>query len=133
MRLFAPMKSLSHAFVARLTQIDYAREMALVALSPEQREIFGVSRLSGDPDHDRAEFAVIVRSDLKGRGLGWQLMQRLIAFARQEGFRELYGYVLSENTTMLQFCRELGFKAVPDPADASTYRVALALTETAVS
>ncbi len=128
MRLFAPMKSLSHAFVARLTQIDYAREMALVAFSPDEREILGVSRLSGDPDHERAEFAVIVRSDLKGHGLGWELMQRLIAFARQEGFAELFGYVLSENTTMLQFCRDLGFKTALDIDDATTYRVSLALT-----
>jgi acetyltransferase len=130
MRLFAPMKSLSHAFVARLTQIDYAREMALVALSPDEREILGVSRLSGDPDHERAEFAVIVRSDLKGHGLGWELMQRLIAFARQEGFAELFGYVLSENTTMLQMCRDLGFKTALDIADATTYQVTMALTET---
>jgi acetyltransferase len=129
MRLFAPMKSLSHAFAARLTQIDYAREMALVAFSPDEREMLGVSRLSGDPDHERAEFAVIVRSDLKGHGLGWELMQRLIAFARQEGFAELFGYVLCENTTMLKMCRDLGFKTAMDIDDAATYRVTLALIE----
>ena len=96
-----------------------------------EREILGVSRLSGDPDHERAEFAVIVRSDLKGHGLGWELMQQLIAFARQEGFAELFGYVLSENTTMLQMCRHLGFKTVLDIDDVTTYRVTMALSEDA--
>ena len=81
--------------------------MAFVALSARDGNLLGVVRLTADPDHVRAEYAIIVRSDLKGRGLGWQLMKHLIAYARAEGLDELYGTVLAENTTMLRMCREL--------------------------
>ncbi len=110
LRLFMPLKELSHAFLARLTQIDYAREMAFIALSPDGRSLLGVSRLAAEPDLQIAEYAIIVRSDLQGRGLGWLLMARLIDYARTEGLRELSGHVLAENTTMLRMCGELGFE-----------------------
>ena len=90
-------KEFSHAFVARFTQIDYARAMAFVALSEDQQELLGVARLAADPDYTSAEYAVIVRSDLKGRGLGWTLMHHLIRYAESEGLRDLHGDVLAAN------------------------------------
>jgi acetyltransferase len=86
-----------------------------------------VSRLSADPEYERAEFAVIVRSDLKGKGLGWSLMQQLIAYAQHEGLSEIFGSVLHENTTMLRLCRELGFSVDADPDDHLLRRVSLRL------
>ena len=127
MRMLAPAREFSHKFIARLTQIDYAREMAFVALSPDERDLLGVVRLHADPDYVRAEFAVIVRSDLKGRGLGWQLMQHLMAYARSEGLREMFGTVLSENTTMLEMCRSLGFQIAAVEDDMTVHHVVLQL------
>jgi acetyltransferase len=109
MRFFTAAPDRSLRFFARMTQIDYAREMALVAATRDA--LLGVARLIADPDYRKAEFAVIVRSDLKGKGLGFRLMQHLIAYARAEGLGELHGEVLAENTTMLRMCRELGFSS----------------------
>ncbi len=117
LRFFAAHGPLSHKFLARLTQIDYAREIAFIALSEATGELLGVSRFAADPDYDKAEFAVLVRSDLKGKGLGWSLMKHLIDYARATGLKLLYGSVLAENTSMLKMCRELGFHSVPDPED----------------
>ncbi len=130
MRFFTASPGRSHRFIARLTQIDYAREMAFVALSEDRDELLGVARLTADPDYTRAEYAVIVRSDLKGKGLGWAIMQHLIAYARAEGLGELFGQVLAENTTMLDMCRELGFRVTLDPDDATLRNVTLLLKTT---
>lgn len=127
MRFFAPVKELSHAFVARLTQIDYAREMAFVALDSGDGALLGVVRFAADPDYKKGEFAALVQSCLKGRGLGWQLMNHLISYATAEGLEEVVGTVLSENTTMLSMCRELGFKVISDPEDPSLQNVSLRL------
>jgi acetyltransferase len=127
LRFFIAKPQLSHELIARLTQIDYAREMAFVAIDRASGDLLGVSRLAADLDHQRAEFAVIVASDVKGRGLGWSLMRVLIDYARQDGIGELHGEVLAENTTMLAMCRELGFRIETDPAEPSLRRVALPL------
>jgi acetyltransferase len=82
-----------------------------------------------DPDYISGEYAVLLRSDLKGRGLGWRLMQHLIAYARSEKLQALHGSVLADNTTMLQMCRELGFSIEQEPGDAGVRRVVLALNE----
>jgi acetyltransferase len=126
-RLFAPQRQLSHGFLARMTQIDYAREIAFVAIHQSSRELLGVVRFIADPDYTRAEYAVIVRSDIKGHGLGWALMQHLMRYARTEGLSELYGSVLWENRTMLDMCRELGFDITSDPDDPSVRHVRLDL------
>ncbi|MBN8995158.1 MAG: bifunctional acetate--CoA ligase family protein/GNAT family N-acetyltransferase [Rhizobiales bacterium] len=101
----------SDTMAARLSQIDYDREMAFVALASESGapELLGVGRLVADPENEKAEFAVMVRSDLKGRGLGYCLMQELVAHARRRGLKVLHGEVLRENRTMLQLASELGF------------------------
>jgi acetyltransferase len=126
MRFFAPLAHLTHELAARLTQIDYDRQMAFVALGAEG-DIWGVVRLSADPDNVGAEFAIIVRSDLKGGGLGRLLMARIIAYARRRGLARLEGLVLRENETMLDFSRHLGFAMTGVPDDPTMVRVVLEL------
>jgi acetyltransferase len=128
LRFFAPIKDFGHAFVARLTQIDYARAMAFVALDEATHELLGGVRLHADANYETAEYAVLLRSDLKGRGLGWQLMQLIIEYAKSEGIRRIEGQVLAENTVMLQMCRDLGFSVGFDPGGADIMKVVLELT-----
>jgi acetyltransferase len=127
LRLLAPRKAFSHEFLARLTQIDYAREMAFVAIEPATGALLGVGRLSADPDYVRAEYAIIVRSDMQGRGLGWSLMSHMMEYARAEGLQRVEGIVLAENTEMLAMAAELGFAVEPDPEDAACRRVVIEL------
>ena len=127
LRFFAPVKEFGHRFIARLTQIDYARAMAFVAIEEATGNMLGVVRLHADANYDSGEYAVLVRSDLKGRGLGYLLMQLIIEYARAEGLKVIEGQVLGENTAMLAMCRELGFDIAPDPRDPDTYIVKLAL------
>ena len=112
LRFFSPLRVLHHDFAAQLAQIDYDRAMAFVVLEEpgdEGSSIVGVARLNADPDRERAEYAVTVRSDWQGRGLGYALMRKMIDYARSKGIRELFGYVLRENESMLAMSRELGF------------------------
>jgi acetyltransferase len=127
LRFFTPLQGLSHAVAARLSQLDYDRELALLA---ELDGIaLGVAHFFADPDRLRAEYAIAVRSDWKGRGVGFLLMTRLIDIARQRGIGELAGEVLRENKPMLQMCRELGFSMVPQPADPAIILVKKLLSE----
>ena len=91
LRFFAPVKEFSHAFIARFTQIDYARAMAFVAIEETSGKMLGVVRLHANADYDSGEYAILVRSDLKGHGLGWLLMQLIIEYARAEGLRTIRG------------------------------------------
>jgi acetyltransferase len=127
LRFFHAMKEFSHAFVARLTQLDYARAMAFVATDAATGEIVGAVRLHSDSRYETAEYAILLRSDLKGKGLGWALMQLLIDYAGSEGLKSLSGVVLRENTTMLAMCRELKFDVKSDPRDTSVVIVTLDL------
>jgi acetyltransferase len=117
MRFFAPVKEFTHAFIARLTQIDYARAMAFIAIEESSGRLLGVVRLHANADYDTGEYAILVRSDLKGHGLGWLLMQMIIEYARTEGIGTIEGQVLRENTSMLAMCRQLGFQIAADPDD----------------
>jgi acetyltransferase len=127
LRFFAPIKQFSHVFIARLTQLDYARAMAFVALDEAGREMMGVVRLHADPNYETGEYAILLRSDLKGKGLGWQLMQLMIRYAQGEGLKRIEGQVLRENVVMLAMCRELGFRVESDPDDAGIEVVTLQL------
>ena len=118
LRFFTYVTELTHETAARLTQIDYDREMAFVALDPlDSQEIWGVVRLSCDPDNQRGEYAIAVRSNLKGQGLGFALMQRILSYAAQRGVQEIWGSVLKENHRMLEVCKELDFVRKADPED----------------
>ncbi|HEX3936888.1 MAG TPA: bifunctional acetate--CoA ligase family protein/GNAT family N-acetyltransferase [Xanthobacteraceae bacterium] len=119
LRFFALVKDFSHGFIARFTQIDYARAMAFIAIDETNRDMLGVVRIHVDPNYETAEYAILVRSDLKGHGLGWTLMELIIEYARTEGLRAIRGQVLRENVTMLAMCRKLGFTVTADPQDPS--------------
>ncbi len=86
-----------------MTQIDYDREMAFVAVRrmDNAEEILGVTRAISDPDNVDAEFAVLVRSDLKGLGLGRRLMEKLIAYTRDHGLKRLNGITMPNNRGMV--------------------------------
>ena len=127
LRFFAPVKDFSHAFIARLTQLDYGRAMAFAAIDEASGELLGVVRIHADANYERGEYAILLRSDLKGKGLGWELMQLIIRYARSEGLRLIEGQVLRENSVMLQMCRELGFRAEADPEDPVICMVTLPL------
>jgi acetyltransferase len=133
-RFFGPLRELTPEFAARLTQLDHDREMAFVLCDPVSSEsgrsepnrkpgsakIYGVVRLALDSEGSRtAEFAVVVRTDMKHHGLGLVLMQHVIAYSKARGLRMIHGDVLRENENMLNFCRTLGFTVhdVPDTWD----------------
>lgn len=124
MRFLTPLHSLPQTTLARLTQIDYDREMAFV-LFDTANAIVGVARIAADPDNARAEFAISVRSDLKGHGVGRFLMQRLGDYARQRGIGELFGDILAENSGMLALCRELGCAISTSTHDKALMRAVL--------
>jgi acetyltransferase len=127
LRFFAPMKEFSHEFIARLTQLDYARAMAFVAFDEVTNELLGVVRIHSDSIYESGEYAILLRSDLKGRGLGWSLMQLIIEYARSEGLKAISGDVLTENTVMLAMCRNLGFQVKSDPVEHDICNVRLTL------
>jgi acetyltransferase len=127
LRFFAPMKEFSHEFIGRLTQIDYARAMAFVAFDEATSEMVGVVRIHSDSIYQNGEYAILLRSDLKGRGLGWALMQLIIEYAKSEGLKAISGDVLQQNTAMLEMCRELGFEVKTDAADPGVCNVKLRL------
>ncbi len=130
LRFLAPMKALSHVTAARFTQIDYDREMALLLTEPGipgKTEIYGVVRLACDPDKETAEFAIIVRGDLTGRGLGHHLMQRILDYARSHGIGAIHGDVLRENQPMLKLSDDFGFEQLDLPGSPELIRVRLSL------
>jgi acetyltransferase len=130
LRVFYSRRSIERTELARLTQIDYAREMAFVATAPAadgSEQTLGVVRAIADPDSVEAEFGIIVRSELKGEGLGELLLQQMIDYLRQHGTQRLVATVLSENNRMLQLARELGFAESPNPDEPGTRWIELPL------
>lgn len=114
-RFFGLVREFPHSQMARFTQIDYDREMAFIATAPDEQgkpETLGVVRIIGDPDNQRAEFAINVRSDQKGQGLGHILMEKIIRYSRERGTKVMVGEVLSDNRAMLDLAAQLGFKKV---------------------
>ena len=107
MRFFTPLGEMPDKLRARLTQIDYDREMAFVLVG--EQGIVGVARLAADPDNIRAEFAVVVHGGFRHKGVGRFLLDALIAYARERGITELFGEILAENKVMLRLCGSLGF------------------------
>jgi acetyltransferase len=110
--------------------------MAFIATAPTpdgREETLGVVRAVADPDNQEAEFAITVRSDLKGGGLGELLMRKLIHHFQSRGTRRMVGDVLKENERMLELARELGFKVDPVYSEPDTHRVTLDLLGAAAS
>ena len=117
-RFFSAMRELSPEQTVRLTQVDYDREMAFIAVRDATGETVGVSRLACDMSGHSGEFAVIVQADMKGRGLASHLMRRLIEWGRLRGLQQIEGQILADNHPMLAFIRHLGFsvhRMVDDP------------------
>src|SRR3546814_11727436 len=102
--------------------------MALVAIDGGNGEMLGAVRLLADANFDRGEYGIMVRSDLKGAGIGWRLMEGMIEVAHWLGLNVIEGQVLRENSTMLSMCRHLGFDVVPDPEDTTVMLVTLPVT-----
>jgi acetyltransferase len=127
LRFFGPVKTFDHTFFSRFTHVDYSRAMALIALDEASGAMLGVVRLHMNGAGDCGEYAIIVRSDHKSHGLGWQLMQLIIEFARWKGLRAIEGQVLQENQAMLTMCRDLGFAISSDPKDRAVANVRLVL------
>ena len=112
-RFFADVGELGHEELARMTQIDYDREMAFVAVGQDgafSQQILGVVRAISNPDQSDAEFAILVRSDLKGLGLGKLMMEKIVRYARERGIGQLSGMTMPSNRGMINLAKRLGFK-----------------------
>ncbi|MCV3205478.1 bifunctional acetate--CoA ligase family protein/GNAT family N-acetyltransferase [Mesorhizobium sp. YC-39] len=127
LRFLSPRKSFSDQMLKRFTQLDYDRNMAFVALETGTGALAGISRLSCDPDHSVAEYALLVRTDLQGHGLGWELLRQIVDYAKADGIGRIEGLVLSENTRMLAMCREFGFSVEHHPSEAGLVEARLDL------
>ena len=123
-------RSIERSELARLTQIDYEREMAIVVVVPGAdgaQETLGVVRVVADPDNIAAEFGIIVRSDLKGSGLGKLLMLKLIRTLREHGTQRLIATVLTQNHRMLEMAQGLGFVLGQPSLEDGTREISIAL------
>lgn len=132
MRFLHPVQEMPHHEAARLTQIDYDREMALVLASLDrpgggEQELYGSVRIIADSENERAEYAILVHRNMGGKGLGKILMRRIIDYARSRGIREILGQVLSDNIPMLRVCKALGFTSKRDRDDPGVVIVSLKL------
>ncbi|SAL75078.1 N-acetyltransferase GCN5 [Caballeronia peredens] len=113
LRFFGAVRNFDHSQLARMTQIDYDREIALIVTRTNGEgvaETLGVARAIADPDNETAEFAVAARSDMKGKGLGSLLLSRIIDYVRKRGTRWLIGEALRENAGMIALARNAGFE-----------------------
>lgn len=112
-RFFGQVRELPHSQMARLTQIDFDREMAFLVKEnsgSSAGETLGVVRTVTDPDNERAEFSIVVRSDMKGQGLGQALLGKMITYCRERGTKQMVGQILNDNTAMRGLVKHLGFK-----------------------
>ncbi|BAU58210.1 protein acetyltransferase [Halorhodospira halochloris] len=131
MRFFQALKTLPQEMSARLTQIDYDREMALVVTEPGvagRAKMLGIVRISADPDLEGAEYDIMLDPGVAGLGLGKMLMRRIIKYARERGVGEIYGEVLRENEAMLRINQALGFVVEVSEDDPSLMHVRLPLS-----
>lgn len=130
LRFFSSRRELPRSELARLTQIDYAREMAFIAVrstADGTQQTLGVVRAVADPDNIDAEFAIVVRSDLKAQGLGHLLMRKMIAYLSQRGTHRMVGRVMKENRPMLELTHHIGFVADAATTDADSLGIVLTL------
>jgi N-acetylglutamate synthase-like GNAT family acetyltransferase len=125
LRFFASMREVNHKLLHKLINYDPARAMAFIAIDERNQKMLGVVRLHDDTSGGSAEFAILVRSQLKSHGVGWLLMKHMIEYAKQKGLTTVCGQVLAENATMLTMCAELGFHIADDPDDFSVKMVTL--------
>ena len=117
LRFFAAMREMSLAMIDKLVHYDPKRAMAFIAIEEKTGSMLGVVRLHDDPSGGNAEFAILVRSQLKGHGLGWLMMKHMITCAQAKGLNVIHGQVLAENAAMLLMCTEFGFQITDDPSE----------------
>jgi len=132
LRFFSSRRELPRSELARLVQIDYAREMAFVALAKRAdgtTETLGVVRAVADPDNTEAEFAIIVRTDVKGQGLGHLLLGKMIRYLRDNGTQRMVGEVLNENQAMRELALAHGLRADAATSSAGSVRYELRLQQ----
>ena len=124
MRFFGAVRELPHSQMARFTQIDYHREMAFIAGEKDEKgqwRTLGVVRVFTDPDNESAEFAILVRSDLQGHGLGRKLMTKIINYCRSRGTKVMIGDILRQNKRMLGMTQDLGFSSKSIPGEEGVH------------
>jgi len=119
-RFMHQLPELPPSMLARFTQLDYDRELALVAFAPDRGSFVGVGRYMPNADGETAEFALTVADAWQGRGLGRMLLERLCDCARAAGYRTLYGHILNANRDMLGLAERLGFTHVGRDSDVVT-------------
>jgi acetyltransferase len=127
LRFLAPQKEFSSQMLTRLTQLDYDREMAFVALDADAGALAGIGRLSSNPDKTSAEFGLLVRTDLQGQGIGRALLQQLVDFAKADRIGMIEGMVLNENSSMLTMCKLFGFQMAHKEGEPGVSAVSLNL------
>jgi acetyltransferase len=132
LRFFAPMRQVDAALIDKLIHYDSRNAMAFIAIEEATGRMLGVVRLHEDTTGGTAEFAIILRTRLKGHGLGWLMMKHMIANAKDKGLKTVHGQVLGENLTMLRICEELGFHLADDPLERGVKVVTLPLAEVPV-
>ena len=123
LRFLGYRRAFPDEMLKRLTQLDYDREIAFVALDGNGA-LCGISRLSADPNHESAEFGLLVRSDRQGQGVGRALMSHLIDYGRADGLSRIEGIMFDENDKMIDLARDLGF-VIHDHPDDSTLELAV--------
>ena len=131
LRYFAAMREVSPELIDKLVHYGPKHAMASIVIEEATGKMLGVVRLHNDPGDQSGEFAIIVRTRLKGHGLGWLMMKHMIAYAKDKGLKSVRGQVLADNSTMLQMCAELGFHAADDPEERGVKVVTLPLAEVA--
>ena len=129
LRFFAPMRQLSPEMIDKLVHYDSAKAMAFIAIAQASGRMLGVVRLHDDDGGESGEFAILLRTRLKGHGLGWLMMKHMIANAKEKGLKTVRGQVLAENATMLLMCEELGFHIADDPLERGVKQVVLPLED----
>lgn len=132
-RFFSPLKALPKEMLKKFTHIDYSRDMALVAMDNDQApRILAVARFMSRPDQPDAEFAVVVRDEWQGKGVGGVLLENLILYARKKQIESMSGYVMAENYHMLSLARKLGFDLSRIPGEGN-YFLKIDLNSEAIS
>jgi acetyltransferase len=128
-RFFSHVKELSPKMLARFTQIDYDREIALVAFDddPGAERMLGVARIMGNPDGKEGEFAVVVGDPWHGKGIGSSLLQNCLSIAKRMGFQRVWGIVLPENRSMLALGKKLGFQITKHPGAEKEFELDISL------
>ncbi len=122
-RFFAPIRQFSPALAFHLSHPDPVREIAIAAVPATGETLLGVARIAAEDAGGCAEYAIVVRTDMKGHGLGHLLLGRLLDHAYEHGFREIWGDVMRDNDAMLQMAREHGFAVTEHPVEADLLRV----------